>query len=62
MDNKIIYCFDKSYKKDLISHGYTFVQDGILFGKDVSMFLNDGCKLDFSLDNKTMLLSNKMYF
>lgn len=62
MDDKLIYCFDEKYKKDLIAHGYTFVQDSIIGNRKVAMFLNDGCKLDFNLENKLIMFSDKMYF
>ena len=56
-----IYCFDKKDKEDLISKGYKFLREENTNGK-ISYIFIDNNKLNFDLDNKRFVKTNKMNF
>ena len=56
-----IYCFKKQDKEDLILKGYKFIKEENIDGKEVYIFI-DNNKLNFELDSKKFIKTNKMNF
>ena len=56
-----IYCFDKKDKEDLISKGYKFIKEETVGDRKAYVFIDDN-KLNFELNSKKFIKSNKMNF
>ena len=56
-----IYCFEEKDKYDLISKGYKYIKEEIIDNKTSYVFI-DNNKLNFDLDNKKFIKTNKMNF
>jgi len=56
-----IYCFNKKDKDDLTFKGYKFIKEDNIDGKISYVFLCDN-KLNFELDKKKFIVTNKMDF
>ena len=56
-----IYCFEEKDKEDLISKGYKYMKEETLNGKPCYIFI-DNNKLNFLLDDKKYIKTNKINF